>query len=175
MTSGHIVTGRDPESLAVVEPDGTERRATLVGFDQDLDLAALRVDDAVFAPVRLLDPIELDRTTPDAAGVAIGVRSRSGEHFINEIEFVVDAPVTVNWDGVFRDTESRFAGIRVNAEIERGDSGSPLFVNDTDVIGLIHSKNRSGLPRGYAVSAAQIETWLTTIDPSIEVTADRCA
>ncbi len=175
VTSGHIVTGRDPETLAVVEPDGTEHSATLVGFDPDLDLAALRVAEELFVPVRLVDPIALDDAQPGATGVAVGVRSKSGEHYINEVDFEVDAPVNVNWDGVFRDTESRFAGVRVNAEIQRGDSGSPLFVNDTDVIGLIHSKNRSGLPRGYAVSATQVDSWLDSIDTDDEVTAERCA
>ncbi|MGI9605282.1 MAG: trypsin-like peptidase domain-containing protein, partial [Acidimicrobiales bacterium] len=129
VTSGHLVTGRDPESLAVLRPSGDEYPATLVAFDADLDLAVLRVDDVQFEPVDLLAEVPLE------SGVAIGMRTASGVGVINEVEFEVDAPVIVNWDGVFRDTESQFLGIRIEAEIRRGDSGSALFVNDDTVIG----------------------------------------
>jgi hypothetical protein len=83
--------------------------------------------------------------------------------------------VIVNWDGVFRDTESTFHGLRLLADINRGDSGSGLFISDRDVIGLIHSTNRNGIERGYAVSGKQIAEYLTTVDPDTEVLAARCA
>ncbi|MGI9607483.1 MAG: trypsin-like peptidase domain-containing protein, partial [Acidimicrobiales bacterium] len=150
-------------------PSGDEYPATLVAFDADLDLAVLRVDEVQFEPVDLLAEVPLE------SGVAIGMRTASGVTVINEVEFEVDAPVIVNWDGVFRDTESQFLGIRIEAEIRRGDSGSPLFVNDDTVIGLIHSKNRSGLPRGYAVSSGQIAMFLDEVDSTTEVAATRCA
>ncbi len=169
VTSGHVVTGRDPESLAVLRSGGDEYRATLVGFDLDLDLAVLRVDDVEFTPVNLVTEV------PVVDGVAIGIRSEDGEPFINEVEFAVDAPVNVNWDGVFRDTESRFRGVRIEAEVRPGDSGSGLFVNSSDVIGLIHSRNRNGIPRAYAVGSIEIADFVDTIDPNVEVVADRCA
>lgn len=169
VTSGHLVTGRDPETLGIILSDGTEIGATLVGFDLDLDLAALRLNEAVLEPVNVVTEV------PVVSGVAIGIRSDAGSPVVNEIEFDVDAPVTVNWDGVFRDTESVFHGIRIDAEIRKGDSGSGLFINDHDVIGLIHSKNRNGIPRGYAVGGADIADFVASIDPAVEVVADRCA
>lgn len=169
VTSGHLVTGRDRETLAVLLLDGTEIRATLVGFDLDVDLAVLRLDDAVLEPVNLVTDV------PMVDGVAVGIRSEAGEPIINEVEFVVDAPVTVNWDGVFRDTESVFHGLRIDAEIRKGDSGSGLFINDRDVIGLIHSKNRNGIPRGYAVGGREILDFLAATDTATEVVAERCA
>ena len=169
VTSGHLVTGRDPDTLAVLLTDGTEIQATLVGFDLDVDLALLRLDDTVLEPVNLVTDV------PIVDGVAIGIRSEAGEPIVNEVEFVVDAPVTVNWDGVFRDTESVFRGLRIHAEIRRGDSGSGLFINDRDVIGLIQSKNRNGIPRGYAVGGRVIVDFLDANDSAIEVVAERCA
>ena len=169
VTSGHIVTGRDPDSLSVIRSDGSEFSAALVGFDQDLDLALLRVDDIDFVPVNLVTEV------PVVDGVAVGIGSRSGEEFFNEIEFTVDAPVNVNWDGVFRDTESRFRGLRITADVELGDSGTGLFVNDRDVIGLVHSRNRAGVPRAYAVGSVEIAEFADTIDETVEVVADRCA
>ncbi len=65
--------------------------------------------------------------------------------------------------------------MRLNAEIRRGDSGSGLFVADNQVIGLIHSTNRNGLPRGYAVSARQIDDYLATTPADTTVEAPRCA
>lgn len=165
ITSGHLVTGRTPDSLGVVRPDGSEAPAVLVGFNLDFDLAALRVDEESFQPVTLLDQQEGD-------GMAVAVR---GADEVEEIPFLIDAPVFVNWDGVFRDTESRFHGLRLDAEIKRGDSGSGLFVSAQEVVGLVHSTNRAGLPRAYAVSSKQILEWLETVDAASEVVARRCA
>jgi S1-C subfamily serine protease len=168
VTNGHIITGRDPETLTVQKVDGTEYSATIVGFDQDLDLALLRIDDAEFRPITLITEVPL------VDGVAVGIRPVNGENAVNEVEFVVDAPVQVNWDGVFRDTESSYRGLRIEAEIRKGDSGSPLFINDSDVIGLIQSKLRRGEPRGYAVGAFEIARFVASIDPAVEVVAERC-
>ena len=168
VTNAHIVAGRDTESMAVQRSDGTEFAATLVGFDEDLDLALLSVASAEFAPLNLVTEV------PIVDGVAIGIRTRDSENVFNEVEFSVDAPVIVNWDGVFRDTESSYRGIRVNAEIEKGDSGSPLLINDRDVIGLVQSRTR-GLPRGYAVRSAEILDFMNSTDSSMEVVSDRCA
>ena len=166
VTSGHLVTGRDPDSLAVIRPDGQEAPARLVAFDPDFDLAVLRVDGIEF------EPVTLRTTVPTDVGLGMAVRS---ENAVTPIDFTVDNPVIVNWDGVFRDSESTFHGLRLLADIARGDSGSGLFISDTEVIGLIHSTNRNGLERGYAVSGLQITEYLDTIDPTTEVIADRCA
>ena len=166
VTSGHLVTGRDPESLGVVRPDGSEASARLVAFDADFDLAVLRVDDITFEPVTLRTDV------PTNDGVAMAVKA---ENDVVAIDFTVDKPVNVNWDGVFRDTESRFHGLQLLADIARGDSGSGLFVSDSEVIGLIHSKSRNVNGRGYAVSGRQISEYLETIDPTTELIAERCA
>lgn len=166
VTSGHLVTGRDPDSLGVIRPDGEEAPARLVAFDADFDLAVLRVDDIAFTPVVLRTDV------PTNDGVAMAVKA---EDDVVPIEFTVDRPVNVNWDGVFRDTESRFHGLQLLADIERGDSGSGLFISARDVIGLVHSTSRNVPGRGYAVSGRQITEYLDTIDPTAELIAERCA
>jgi len=168
ITNGHIITGRDPETLAVQRSDGSEYPAVLVGFDEDLDLGLLRVDDADLRPLNLVTDV------PIVDGVAIGIRTEDQQNIVNEIDFSVDAPVVVNWDGVFRDTDSTYRGIRIDAEIRKGDSGSPLLINNRDVIGLIQSKTRDQ-PRGYAVRSIEIVEFVDSIDPSVQVVADRCA
>ena len=171
VTNAHLVAGRDAETLAVQNLDGDEFSAVLIGFDPDLDLALLRVDDTDFVPLTLITDV------PVVDGVAIGIRTDDQINVINEIEFTVDAPVNVNWDGVFQDSESRFRGLRMLADIRRGDSGSPLLINDTDVIGLVQSTTRNQ-PRGYAVGAADISEFAASIGPVEEaahVTTDRCA
>ena len=166
VTSGHIVTGRDPETLAVATPGGVEAAARLVAFDPDFDLAVLRVDDIDFQPVTLRTDVPAD------VGLGMAVRS---ENEVDPIAFTVDNTVIVNWDGVFRDTESTFHGLRLLADINKGDSGSGLFVSADEVIGLIHSTNRNGIERGYAVSGRQISEYLDTIDPDTEIVSERCA
>lgn len=168
VTNGHIITGRDAATLTVQRSDGTEYDTVLVAFDEDLDLALLRVDEGDFRPLNLVTEVPL------VDGVAIGIRTEEQQNIINEVEFTVDAPVIVNWDGVFRDTESTYRGIRIDAEIRKGDSGSPLLINDRDVIGLVQSRTR-GLPRGYAVRSAEILDFVNSTDTSVRVVADRCA
>lgn len=171
VTNAHLVAGRDVETLAVQNVGGDEFAAALIGFDPDLDLALLRVEDGNFAPLNLVTEV------PIVEGVAIGVRTEDQANIINEIEFTVDAPVIVNWDGVFKDTESRFRGLRMLADIRRGDSGSPLLINDQDVIGLVQSTTRNQ-PQGYAVGAADISEFVASVGPvgeATEVVADRCS
>lgn len=170
VTNAHLVAGRDPETLAVQTESGDEFPAELIAFDQDLDLALLRVEDTVFEPVNLVTEVPL------VDGVAIGIRTDDGVNFINEIEFTVDAPVIVNWDGVFRDTESRFRGLRMLGDIRRGDSGSPLFINDQDVIGLVQSTTRNQ-PQGYAVGSEEIADFVSMLgdsDAADRVVIERC-
>lgn len=168
VTNAHIVAGRDTDSLAVQRLDGSELAAVLVGFDPDLDLAVLRIDEGNFRPLNLLDDV------PIVDGVAVGIRPEDTVNQINEVDFSVDAPVRVNWDGVFRDSESTYRGIRIDGDIQRGDSGSPLLINNSDVIGLVQSKTRNQ-PRGYAVRSSEIATFVDSLDPALEVVADRCA
>ncbi len=168
VTNAHIVAGRDTETLAVQLFDATEFPAVLVGFDLDLDLALLRIDSGNFQPLNLLTEVPL------VDGVAVGIRTKNEENVINEVEFTVDAPVIVNWDGVYRDTESTYDGIRIDAEIRKGDSGSPLLINDRDAIGLVQSKARN-FPRGYAVRSSEIADFIKSVDTSVEVVVDRCA
>ena len=168
VTNAHIVTGREPETLAVQSLDGTEYPAVLVGFDPDLDLALLRIDDAEFSPLHLVTEV------PVVDGVAIGIRTSNDENIINEVEFEVDRPIIVNWDGVYRDTESTYRGLRFFGEIRKGDSGSPLLINDRDVIGLVQSKTR-GQAQGYAVGGQDIDDFVNSADTAVEVVAARCA
>lgn len=171
VTNAHLVAGRDQETLAVQNLDGEEFAAVLIGFDEDLDLALLRVDEVNFAPLNLVTDV------PIVEGVAIGIRTDSRVNVINEIEFTVDAPVIVNWDGVFRDTESQFRGLRMLGDIRRGDSGSPLLINDHDVIGLVQSTTRNQ-PQGYAVGSDDISKFVDSVGPiddAEQLISDRCA
>ena len=141
----------------------------MIAFDEHLDLALLQVEGTSFTPVELLQDI------PESSGVGIGLRTEVDGQYVNEVDFEVDRVVTVNWDGVFRNTESSFHGVQLNADISRGDSGTALFLNENQVLGLIHSTSRAGLERGYAVSSIQIAEFVADEATSTEVEASRCA
>ena len=62
-------------------------------------------------------------------------------------------------------------------DIRQGDSGSPLLINDRDVIGLVQSTTRNQ-PQGYAVGSADISEFVDGIGPgedAQEIITDRCA
>ena len=62
-------------------------------------------------------------------------------------------------------------------DIRRGDSGSPLLINDHDVIGLVQSTTRNQ-PQGYAVGSDDISKFVDSVGPiddAEQLISDRCA
>ncbi len=148
VTNNHVVAGAN--EITVVLDDGTEYQAELVGRDDRVDIAVLRIDagrdlptvewgdsDAVRVGdwvVAIGNPLGLDGT------VTAGIVSARGRD-INS--------------GPYDDY------LQVDAAINRGNSGGPLFDLDGKVIGVntaIISPSGGNVGLGFAIPAAQAET-----------------
>lgn len=130
--------------FSVIAPDGSSTEATLVFRDRDRDIALIKfVDDVLPLPVR----IGLDVTTdqpPD--GVRIAYHRPEGT-------FVADATI-LRRVGVTLDGVGRRDGYELAADIEPGDSGSPVVNDQGQIVGLVFATSRTD-DHGWAIAASE--------------------
>jgi 2-alkenal reductase len=139
MTNNHVVEGA--ESLAVTFADGSRHEATLVGTDPLVDLAVIRVADAVpaFAPLGDSDALQ-----PGETVIAIG--SPLGD-FKNSVTAGVVSALNRTVPG------SGMEGlIQTDAAINHGNSGGPLVNLRGEVVGI-----NTLVVRGGGMSGDQAE------------------
>jgi 2-alkenal reductase len=139
VTNNHVV--EDAQSLAVTYADGSRHEATLVGTDPLVDLAVIRVTDAVpaFAPLGDSDALQ-----PGETVIAIG--SPLGD-FKNSVTAGVVSALNRTVPG------SGMEGlIQTDAAINHGNSGGPLVNLRGEVVGI-----NTLVVRGGSLSGDQAE------------------
>ncbi len=145
VTNNHVV--EDAAEITVVLSDGTELEAELIGRDDKIDLAVLKVDAGRDLPA--LDWGDSEGLEVGDWAIAIG----------NPLG--LDGTVTAGIvSSLGRDIQSGpyDAYIQVDAAINRGNSGGPLFDVNGDVIGVntaILSPSGGNIGLGFAIPAAQ--------------------
>ena len=147
VTNNHVIDGAD--EITVILDDGTELDATLVGRDDKVDIAVLRVDAGRDLPT--LDWGDSDTVRVGDWALAIG----------NPLG--LDGTVTAGIvSSLGRDIRSGPYDdyIQVDAAINRGNSGGPLFDLEGNVIGVntaILSPTGGNVGLGFAIPAAQAQ------------------
>ena len=158
LTNSHVVTTAGEGSLAdVPEPaakvyvqfrDGDRVEASVVGWDLFSDVGLLRVDPAAHA----LDPVPLG----NSSGVQVGEPVAAiGSPFGNESSLSVG--VVSATERSINSLTSSYAlvdAIQIDAPINRGNSGGPLFNARGEVIGInaqIRSDSGTAEGVGFAV------------------------
>lgn len=148
VTNNHVVAGAG--EVAVTLEDGRELPARVVGRDPRTDLALLKVEAGGALPHLSLG--DSDRARPGDWVVAVGN------------PFGLDGTVTA---GIL---SARGRGIgagpyddflQVDAPINRGNSGGPLFAQDGTVIGVntaIFSPSGGSVGIGFAIPSNLVET-----------------
>lgn len=121
ITNNHVVEGE--ESLVVYFADGTRHDAKLVGTDPLMDVAVLKISDAVPAYVPLANS---DTIEPGETAIAIG--SPLGD-FRNSVTVGVVSAKN-------RSVGSMEGLIQTDAAINHGNSGGPLLNLQGEVIGI---------------------------------------
>lgn len=150
---GHVVTNHhvveDASEITVTLNDGTQLPATLVGSDSKTDLAVLKVEPEKPLPfVRFGDS---DRARAGDWILAIGNPFGLGGTVTTGI---ISARGRDLNSGPFDDY------LQVDAPINRGNSGGPLFDLDGRVIGVnsaIYSPNGGNVGIGFAIPANQAQ------------------
>src|SRR5213595_1333744 len=157
ITNNHVVTdrqGRRVDQIEVQLSDGRTKKARLVGADEQVDLAVLKIDEPGVKPLKLADS---DMVQPGDFVFAIG----------NPLGF--EETVT---DGIIssKGRPSRsdaFADLlQTNAAINPGNSGGPLINLRGEVIGIntvIASTTGGSQGVGFAIPSNSVRTALESL------------
>src|SRR6266496_439723 len=155
---GHIITNNhvvaQVDEIEVQLSDGQTKKARLVGADEQVDLAVLKIDNPGVKPLKLADS---DTVQPGDFVLAIG----------NPFGF--EETVT---DGIIsskgRPNRSDFFGdlLQTNAAINPGNSGGPLINLRGEVIGIntaIASTTGGSQGIGFAIPSNTVRTALESL------------
>ena len=157
ITNNHVVTdrqGRPVDQIEVQLSDGRTKKARLVGADDQVDLAVLKIDEPGVKPLKLADS---DMVQPGDFVLAIG----------NPLGF--EETVT---DGIISskgrpNRSDAFAGLlQTNAAINPGNSGGPLINIRGEVIGIntaIASTTGGSQGLGFAIPSNTVHMALESL------------
>lgn len=142
-TNAHVVDGA--ETITVVIHDGTSTPGTVVGIDDEHDLAVVRIERTDLPPLELATDISLQVGDPViAAGNALGLEGNPS--------ITVGIISALNRSIDLNDGSSLTNLIQTDAAISSGDSGGPLLSEDGRVVGV----NTAGAPSTDTTTAQNI-------------------
>ena len=157
---GYIVTNHhvieDANSITVRTRSGDEYNASLVGFDEQSDLAVLKIDVTGLTPAVLGDS-----TTLEVGDLAIAIGNPLGElggSVTSGIISALDREMTI--DG------QTMTLLQTDAAVNPGNSGGGLFNANGDLIGIVNAKSSGENVEGIGF-AIPISTATDIIDELI--------
>ncbi|APT58425.1 DegQ family serine endoprotease [Roseomonas gilardii] len=157
---GHVVTNnhvvKDAASVKVTLDDGRELPARIVGRDERTDLALLKIDAGSNLPFLKLG--DSDKARPGDWVVAVGNPFGLGG---TVTAGVVSARGRDIGAGPYDDF------LQVDAPINRGNSGGPLFAQDGTVIGVntaIFSPSGGSVGIGFAIPSNIVQTVVAQLE-----------
>jgi serine protease Do len=160
VTNNHVV--KDAKTVSVTLDDGTQLPARVIGRDARTDLAVLRVDAG-----RKLPYIELGNSDNVKIGewvVAMGNPFGLGGT-------VTAGIVSARGRDIGSGPYDSF--LQIDAPINRGNSGGPLFTQDGRVVGVntaILSPSGGSIGIGFAIPSDTVKTIVADIEKSGHVT-----
>jgi putative serine protease PepD len=135
VTNNHVVAGAADGGVEVTLTDGRIFPASIVGTDPTTDLAVIRIDDAPddLTPAALGDSADLTVGEPVmAVGNPLGLANTATTGIISAL----DRPVSTAEDGGEAVVTN---AIQIDAAVNPGNSGGPLFDAQGRVIGITSS------------------------------------
>src|SRR5881227_3469388 len=157
ITNNHVVTdrqGRPVDQIEVQLSDGRTKKARLVGADDQVDLAVLKIDEPGVKPLKLADS---DMVQPGDFVLAIGNPLGFEETVTDGI---ISSKGRPNRSDAFADL------LQTNAAINPGNSGGPLINLRGEVVGIntaIISRSGGSQGIGFAIPSNTIRTALESL------------
>ncbi|MFC0714109.1 S1C family serine protease [Cellulomonas biazotea] len=133
VTNNHVVAGAQDGKVQVTLTDGRLFEATVVGLDPTSDLAVVKLDDAPddLAPAALGDSAKV---VVGQAVMAVGNPLGLANTVTTGIVSAVDRPVSTSSEDGSQATVTN--AIQIDAAVNPGNSGGPLFDAQGRVIGI---------------------------------------
>lgn len=136
LTNNHVVEGANDDTVTVTLNDGTLHKAKIVGLDPATDLAVIKLVDAPadLAPATFADS---SAVVVGQSVMAMGNPLGLSQTATTGIVSAIDRPVSTSRtsDGTLVVTNA----LQIDAAVNPGNSGGPLFDAQGEVIGITSS------------------------------------
>ena len=137
-SEGYIVTNehvtRNGGDITVTLNDGTEYLGTLMGVDESIDIAVIKIEAKGLSAIKIGNSSE---TMVGERAIAIGNPKGAGTNLTGTV--TVGYISAVNREILFNDTRQKF--IQTDAALNPGNSGGPLVNEKGEVIGIVTLKS----------------------------------
>lgn len=163
-TNAHVVAGIDRPY--VIDSAG-RHRATVVGFDPNLDIAVLRTTGLAAAPLNI-DPQNEPRGT-----VAAALGYPGGGPFTARAAAILELQTAVGRNIYDAGLVRRDIYV-LQAVVRPGNSGGPLVTPDGTVIGVIFATSTRDPNVGYALTSAEVIPDINAARTSGPVSSGAC-
>jgi hypothetical protein len=162
VTVAHVVAGTD--EVEVFDTRGNSSAATVVWFDPDNDVAALRVDADVGVPLAPRG----ERATAGEKGVLVAPREVDGKMSIEVAEIEVIRPARILTTDIYRQADVTRDGFEMEADVREGDSGA-MVVLPGGGVGVLWARSNERSARAWGVDLPpellDAETRSSLVDP----------
>lgn len=149
VTNAHVIAGAGSAGIRVAVQGGKVLDAVPVGFDPMLDVALLRVEGLRAAALTFAsrDPGR------GALGATLGY---PGGGALTILPAAVAGSYAATGLDIYGKERVRRQILELRAEIDRGDSGGPLILDDGTVGGVVFAEARTNPDVGYALSPTAV-------------------
>lgn len=152
VTNAHVVAG--VEDLTVrVRPGQVSKRAEVVYFDPQTDIALVRASGLEARPVRL------SRSTLDAGDSAVVAGFPRGERF-SALPVRVRTQVLARGESIYGEPGVERDVYVVRGRVEQGNSGGPFTDEFGEVHGMVFATGMTDEDISYALTSAEIQSAL---------------
>ena len=175
LTNYHVISTAHQYGYAVsvLTYDGTTYQATIVGVDEDNDIALLKIDATGMTPV----------TFGDSDSMSVGDTVYAVGNPLGELEFTMTSGMISALDRTITTSDGTDSGInmfQIDAAVNAGNSGGPVYNTAGQVIGIVTAKYSSSgveglgfaIPINDAIKVAQdlLENGYVTGRPYMGIT-----
>ena len=137
MTNNHVIeeAREGGYEVSVLAFDGTEYTADIVGYDEDNDIAVLKIDASGLTPV----------TYGGAEDIVVGREIYPVGNPLGELNFTMTTGIISATDRLITtDTESDPINMfQIDAAVNNGNSGGPVYDTEGRVIGVVTAKQKA--------------------------------
>ncbi len=165
LTVAHNVVGSTEGEVVATFENREQHPVTVVGIDPRSDLALLSAPTGQRPILGLADPV------PAESGRLIRLRQQAMR---TELHYTDAELITATGRDLYGEpNEIRRANVRVRAAAGPGYSGGPVLNADDQMTGLIYATARLE-DVTYANAAAEVESFLASVDPDTAVDPGPC-
>lgn len=164
LTNAHLVAG-SIDDVTIRTGDDRLLEGSVVGFDDERDLALIRVVGLDLAPVALGEPEE---------GLAASIIARPSGVSLEVIDTRVERLFNATGDDIYGEGDVSRRAIELSADVVPGVSGGGVFGESGELIGVVFAESRRREATSYAVDASEVRTFLEETDSETPSDTLRC-